>query len=134
MMKTDDEITKELREATDDLLWMSESDYPFEVVVWEGVTTITEKLLRERAGAPEEAPVETKSMEEFFRVAAGDQVWHSAQEQATARRYRRLVEVIEKHLAEVRVYRIGEINLVVLIVGRSRRGTLLGLQTRVVET
>lgn len=31
-MKTDNEITKELQQATDGLLWMSESDYPFEAV------------------------------------------------------------------------------------------------------
>ncbi len=133
-MKTDDEITKELREATDDLLWMSESDYPFEVIRWDGVTTITEDLLRERAGEADDAPIEIRSVEEFFGVAAGEQVWHSAQEQTTARRYRRLVELLGENLTDAKVYRIGRINLAALILGRSPAGTVMGIGTRLVET
>jgi len=133
-MKTDDEITKELQQATDGLLWMSESDYPFEAVKWDEVTTITEDLLRERAGEADDAPIETNSIEEFFRIATGEQVWHSAQEQTTARRYRRLVELLTENLTDAKAYRIGRINLEVLILGRSPAGTIMGIGTRLVET
>ncbi len=78
--------------------------------------------------------IETRSVEEFFGVAAGEQVWHSTNEQATARRYRRLVEHLGENLTDAKVYRIGGINLAVLILGRSPAGTLMGLRTRVVET
>ncbi len=35
-MKSDEQLCEELKEATRGLLFMSESEYPFEVVRWEG--------------------------------------------------------------------------------------------------
>ena len=121
---------------------MSESDYPLEVFRLEGTQTLTDDALRRQAGrdaddadaAAAAAPVTTQSVEDFFRVAAGEQEWKGAAELATARRYQALVNLLKTALDDVRVYRVGEINVAVYVVGRSAEGNLLGLSTRVVET
>ncbi|HEV2707170.1 MAG TPA: nuclease A inhibitor family protein [Pyrinomonadaceae bacterium] len=133
-MRTDEEIVRELERATTGLLFMSESDYPVEVFRLEGAEGLTHDLLRRKAGADGEAAVVVQSVEDFFRVAAGEQEWKGAAELETARRYQALVGLLKSALEDVRVYRVGEINIGVYVVGRSPAGNWLGVSTRVVET
>ena len=133
-MKSDEQLCAELKEATRGLLWMSESDYPFEVVRWEAAKELSPERMRKMAGQDERATVEERTIAAFFRVAAGEQEWKGAAELALAKRYRTLVRLLEENLKEASVYRVGEINIVVYIVGRSEEGNWLGVSTRVVET
>jgi len=134
-MKSDEQVCRELREATEGLLFMSESDYPFEIIKWEGAEEVSPERLRRIAGQDATAaPVEERTVEDFFRVAVGEPEWKGKAELATARRYQELVRLLEGELAGVRVYRVGEINIAVYAVGRSSEGNWLGVSTRVVET
>jgi hypothetical protein len=133
-MKSDEQLYKELQEATRGLLFMSESDYPFEVVRWEGVEEVSPEYLRKVAGQEATAVVEERTIADFFRVAAGEQEWKGAAELALAKRYQSLVRLLEENLKEVKVYRVGEINIGVYVLGRSEEGNWLGVSTRVVET
>ncbi|MDT7543530.1 MAG: hypothetical protein QOE33_3434 [Acidobacteriota bacterium] len=132
-MNDDDGLEQELREATQGLTFMSESDYPVEVVRWDKSTEPTPEFLRRLAGEDAQAPVETTTVEEFFRVAASETEWKGAAEIETARRYQKLVKLLEG-LSDLTVYRVGTINIPVYVVGRSASGDWLGVATRVVET
>ena len=55
-------------------------------------------------------------------------------EPARAGSFREVVRALTENLADVRVYRIGEINIPVYVLGRSGNGNRLGLSTRIVET
>jgi hypothetical protein len=133
-MKTDEQILKELESATAGLTFMSESDYPFEVVRWDSVNEMTTQYFRGLTGEPADAPVESESVEEFFRSAAAEAEWKSAAELLNAKRYQELLRLLKDSLEDVRVYKVGRVNLPVYIVGRSTKGNWLGLSTRVVET
>ncbi len=134
-MKSDDEILAGIAEAAEGLLMMSESDHPLEPFRL-GATAGEPDLarLRELAGARPDARVEVTTPETFFAVAAGEQSWKGEAELSAARRFRRLLRVLEAELSDLRVYRVGEINIAVYVLGRSPSGTWLGLSTRVVET
>lgn len=134
MMKTDEQLVKELKELTEGLLFMSESDYPFEIVYLEGKTELSQQQLRELAGTAADAPVETRTVEEFFRAAMSEPEWKKGQDLALARRYQSIVRLLKESLAELRVYRIGAIDIPVFILGKSSEGNWMGLSTRVVET
>lgn len=110
---------------------MSESDYPFEVIVWD---QITPKFLRQQAGAAMNAPIGEQSVADFFSVAAGEQEWKGERELATAKKYLALIKLLNDNLSDVRVYRVGSINMPVYVVGRSASGKAIGVSTRVVET
>jgi hypothetical protein len=133
-MKNDEEILQMLREATDGLLFMSESDYPFELVSWGPMDEVTSDYLCREAGAAPGAPVQVMSLEQFFERAMSEPEWKGKQELVIARRYQALVRLLKENLDELRVYKIGEINIPVYILGRSNSGNWLGLSTRVVET
>jgi hypothetical protein len=133
-MKSDREIIEELKQLTKGLLWMSESDYPFEIVFWEGRPEISPPFLRSLSGEAEDAPVEIVSVEEFFRVAMSEESWRGDESRLLAKKYRRLVQTLKDNLEDVKVYRVGKINMPVYIVGRSRTGNHIGISSRVVET
>lgn len=116
-MKSDEEIIEELKQQTKGLLFMSESDYPFETIYWKGLSEISAQYLRSLTGQAEDTPVEIVSVDEFFRNTMFD-----------------LVRTLKDSLDELKVYRVGKINIPVYIIGRSKTGNWLGVSTRVVET
>jgi hypothetical protein len=133
-MKSDEEIQQQLERAVAGLLVMSEADYPFEIVSWGATREITPDYLRTQAGAAPGATVQVLSPEKFFGQAMSEPEWKGADELAAARRYQALVRLLKENLDEPKVYRVGEINIPVYIVGRTPSGNWLGLSTRVVET
>ncbi|HEX8560810.1 MAG TPA: nuclease A inhibitor family protein [Pyrinomonadaceae bacterium] len=129
---TDEQLTRELEEATRGLTFMSESDYPFEVFRWEAAPT--PDALRALAGADPGAGVETQTAGQFFRAAASEPDWKGAEERALARRFQKLQRLLEENLADLKVYRVGSVNLAVFVAGRAPSGSWLGVSTRAVET
>lgn len=111
-------LMKRLSQAAAGLLFMSESDYPFELIQWEGPDELTAAFIRKVAGEAEDAPVQELEAEQFL---------HSG-------RYQRLLLVLQQELSDLRAYKVGRINMPVYVVGRSREGSWLGVATRVVET
>ena len=133
-MKTDDQLIEELEEATRGLSFMSESDYPLEVLRWEGVASLTPEFLRGLTGHDPAVPVEVLSAAEFFRAAASEPEWKGGAELAAARRFQALLRLLEENLSDLKVFRVGVVNMPAYVLGRGPSGGLIGLSTRVVET
>lgn len=108
----------ELRKASEGLLVMSESDYPFEVTQWDGATAINPHFLRSLTNEPKEAQVEEVPMNQFF----------------TDGRFERLERSLRENLTDLKVYKVGTISIPVYIVGKSPEGNWLGLSTRLIQT
>ncbi len=124
-----------LAKASSGLLMPSETDAPFEPIAW-GPTSgaLDEAAVRKLAGAPSGAPVETTTLDDLFRDAAQPKTWQDAQEKAQAKRFQDLAHLLKSSLTDLRVYRVGETNIEVFIVGKDARGHWSGLKTQVVET
>ncbi len=118
-MGADNQQVKErLSQAAAGLLFMSESDYPFEFIEWDCPTEPTADFIRRVAGEAENCPVQKLEVEQFLNSG----------------RYQRLLLALQHELSDLRVYKVGRINMPVYVVGRSRQGSWLGVATRVVET
>ncbi len=133
-MKGDEEVLDELRQSTEGLLFMSESDYPFQTFRWEAATEINAGYLRKLTGKSSDAPVRIQSVEDFFGAATSLPEWKQEQERDTAKRYQSLVQLLKENLPDAKVYRVGEISIEVFIVGKGHAGNWLGLSTKVIET
>ena len=118
MADNDAQILEQLKTATAGLLFMSESDYPFEVIHWEGLTDLTHEFLCRLSGESEDCKVEEMEVEDFL----------------LNEKYRNIVKVLSDNLAGPKAYKVGRINMPVYVVGRSERGNWLGVSTRVVQT
>jgi hypothetical protein len=129
-VKSDDEILTELARAADGLWYMSESDYPLAAVRTEGPDEPSPDRLRLIAGADACARVETRSLEGFFRDASAVRMGA----RPTPASFESVLRTLAENLTDIRVYRIGTVNIAVYVLGRSPSGSWLGVSTRVVET
>jgi hypothetical protein len=132
-----EEIIDRLQQATVDLLWMSESDYPFQIVRWSD-KEINSMLFPDRT----DEDIKMISLDDFFAPALKVEDWYETEELATVDRYKLLLEIIKSNLTELKVFRIGSIlpgrdsanEIDIYIVGKTPSGDIIGLQTRIVET
>lgn len=129
-------IVEILQAASSDLLFVSESEFPFEVFFWElpQGTEINLETIAKQTEIPTDAPIEFVDLESFFTPATMHQDWHGDFEIEIVEKYRHLVQVIQENLVDVRVVRIGKINIDVYIIGKTTGGNFAGLKTKVVET
>ncbi len=118
-LKSDEEILAKLRTATAGLFVMSESDYPFELIQWDGQIPITPEYLLNVSGGPESSAIEEANLDLFFNANE---------------RFRNVLAVLKNNLTDLKVYKVGTINIPVYIVGRSPKGNWLGLSTRLIQT
>lgn len=133
-MISDEQILAELKKAAEGLSVMSESDYPFGVVRWEGTVDLCPEYFRELHGEPAESPFRSEALNDFPGFVLSEPSGGGGAEPAGAARYQQLVRVLQANLTDVKVYRVGQVNIPVYVVGRSPDGNWLGLSTRVVET
>lgn len=126
------ELLNNLRSLTTNLLWMSEADYPFSVIYWENVDNIPEKLLQIH-DLPD-TTIEVRELDSFFSRATEEKDWYEEEEKAECFRYQDLVNLLKTNLSELKVYRVGEVEISCYILGKTDSGAIAGLSTISVET
>ncbi len=127
------EVIDRLKQATTDLLWSSESDYPFEVVSWELGIELTPTDLFSNIYDTDLA-IESISLTDLFEPVLTIEDWYEDAELALVDRYTNLLDSINNNLAEVQVFRVGEVEIDIYIIGKTLTGDIVGLKTRSVET
>lgn len=122
-----------LEAAAEGLVYLSEGDAPFEFVELGAADALTPESFAVLAGAPG-APVEEISLDRFFagHIEASDPGDPTAQ--SLVPRYRALRDALRETLADVRVFRLGRLELRCYAVGRTPAGTVAGLVTTAWET
>jgi Nuclease A inhibitor-like protein len=96
------EITNLLKQATTDLLWSSESDYPFEIVSWDRGVEMTPTNLFGKLTDPD-AAIATITLTDLFSPVLTVEDWYEEAELTQVKRYTDLLHAIESNLAEVKV-------------------------------
>lgn len=123
-----------LEQAAEGLLFLSETDAPFEYVELPGITgEMTAEVVASAVDAAG-APVETRSLDDFLagHIERADPA--DAVGQANVPRFRALKAVLAETLSGVRVFRVGEVDLRYYVLGRTKEGGVAGLVTRALET
>ncbi len=126
-------IIDRLKQATTDLLWSSESDYPFEIVTWELGTDLTPSDLFSNIYDTELA-IESVTLTDLFEPVLTIEDWYEQTELDLVDRYTNLLDSIGNNLGEAQVFRVGEVEIDIYIIGKTPTGDIVGLKTRSVET
>jgi len=127
--------TAALRKATRGLLYMSESDEPFEIVhLEEPVRAFGAAEACLVAKRPAGCRVQEQRLEEFFGELAQEHDWHGPSEKEDVRRYLDLWHYFKDYLAEATVFRVGELHVDIVIVGKAADKRWVGVKTRAIET
>ncbi len=108
------EFRRKLSEDLAGLLYLSETDAHLEVVPFEEAREL--------------------SFNEFFAPLIKKETWMSDEERTTADKFRKLKSFIQANMKRKRVYKIGAVEIDVLIVGEDLSGAPIVLRTKAVET
>ena len=125
-----DDAAATIQKAAAGLLYPSESDAPFDLVRWDATkgdpSPATVAALAGGTGKKRARPVEEVPAAEFFAALA---------ETDDAAKFEALEKALRRHLADLRVYRVGgSAKIDIYLLGRAASGEWLGLHTTSVET
>jgi hypothetical protein len=129
-----DWLVAQLKQASNGLLFGSETDAPFEVVSWYAQGELTPAKLLQLTNYPPNTSVELRTVDDFFAIATAEEDWHDQEERETVKRFQNLVSVLKQNLSQLQVYRVGNTNIDAYIVGVTDGGEWGGLSTKMVET
>ncbi|MEM1241015.1 MAG: nuclease A inhibitor family protein [Cyanobacteria bacterium P01_H01_bin.26] len=134
-MPTSQDLLPELETACENLLWRSEADCPFEVVVLPlHQQSLTVKMLLDSGDYPDNTPVTVVSLDDFFKQALIERAWFDSRELKRVERYRNLRDLLETTLENLQVYRLGKVEIDVYILGGTEDDQVIGVKTQAVET
>ncbi|MEB3216659.1 MAG: nuclease A inhibitor family protein [Nostocales cyanobacterium 94392] len=130
------DIPKKFKSLSENLVWMSESDYPFDVFIWSNqeLKEFNTQNLLQKTNHSLEAPVKVLQIDNFFHTATTEKDWYDDEKRKTVKRYKTLLENLKQNLDNIQVYKIGEVEIDVYIIGQLKSGDWLGLSTKAVET
>ena len=129
---SDRQFIQNLKQAIADLLWLSEAEYPFEIVYWQG--SLDKASLLQHYDYPPQTPVQTKEFLSFFASAAMEKEWYNETELAEVKRYRELVSLMQDNLNDLQVYLVGEVEIDAYILGKTQHQAIAGLKTKIIAT
>ena len=117
-------------------MFTSESDRPFEFVSLGSarLQRLDRKGFARLIGAGETERIEEKTLDDFLMRHIETSDPYDTRAQEIRPRYERLKHVLQRELPDVRVYRVGTVEVACYIVGTHKSGTILGLRTVAIET
>jgi hypothetical protein len=85
-------------------------------------------------GDSDSCPVREVAFDKFFADLTKEEDWHEEEEKAMVEKYRNLVEVLRAQLSDLKVFRVGETEVTIDVVGKAPSGNWAGVKTAAVET
>lgn len=131
------ELRRRLEQAAEGLVYSSESDRPFEYVIFPRISitpVLTWDRFAEVIGAPLGTATGERSLDEFFARHIERSDPYDERAQAIRPRYEALRSTLRDRLRDARVFRVGTIEVRCYVVGWDEHANLVGLATTAIET
>ncbi len=127
-------FAEKIKELSAGLFYISETDA--EILPFEG--TQAEKVTREniliQTNNLSDAPVEERDFAEIFARLTTIQEWFGEEEKAIAEKFSALQTFLQENLRDIKVFKIGKIQIDIYFVGLDSENYLKGIKTKAVET
>jgi Nuclease A inhibitor-like protein len=129
------ELMSRLRDLIAGLTYISETDAALEPISCDAVSGISLETVLDRFGDNSaDRDIEEIGFDEFFDRLICKRDWYHEREIARARQFALLKDALRENLTDLRVYRVGKVQIDIFIVGLDRNGVLIGVKTKAVET
>lgn len=127
-------MVSRISRAAEGLTYISETDAPFEYVELPQIDDVEPGIVATAVGIAKGTQVAEVGLEKFFARLVDVKDWFGPKEKEQAKKFRKLRDLLDKELTDIKVYRFGKIRIDILILGKNRDGTVVGLRTFSVET
>jgi hypothetical protein len=129
-------LLRDLRSAAKGLTFQSESDYPVKPFAQmskdKAAPSAQDFVAAQKTDAA--APVSEVDLDKFFGNVTQVEDWQSPEAQQNAKQFQTLIQKLKDNLSDIKVYKVGETEADVYVVGKTTSGDLAGVTTKVVET
>ncbi len=140
--KSSDEVSKNIPFSEHvnllltDLLYPSESDEPIEPVTCylHQAEPLTVSQIKDWLMLPPSIYVEEIPEADFWEPVATDQDWYGDEEKARTAKFGQLKQILETELTVRQVFRVGESEMDVYVLGRQEEGGRAGIKTKIIQT
>ena len=78
--------------------------------------------------------IDSTTLSDLFEPVLTIEDWYEQAELDLVDRYTNLLDSINNNLSEVQVFRVGEVEIDIYIIGKTPTGDIIGLKTRSIET
>lgn len=132
--KPEDLLFEKISKAAEGLNYISETDaelLPFVGNISESVSK--EEILNQTKNS-DNSKIEEMDFAEFFERLIKIRDWFGEEQSNNARKFAELKDLLEKNLRDIKVFRIGSIQIDIYAVGLSSKNILMGIKTKAVET
>ena len=123
---------REVEEAIAGLYYPSETDAPLAIAIYAD-PDLDATTLGQQLGANADQ-FEHHPADEFFRPVFSNFYWSTPQGDHLTQRYRHLQEVLQSHLEDLHLYRVGTVDVNLYLLGHHPSGCYIGVYTHTVET
>lgn len=127
-------LLDEIKKASKDLYYISETDA--EITAFDGGKSeaISPKIILDRSKAEKDAKVEERDFDEFFERLTKIEDWFEEDETENANRFAHLRDLLKSNLRDLRVFKVGEVQIKIYAAGLDAEDDLVGIRTEAVET
>jgi len=127
-------LPEQIKKISEGLYYISEMDAEILPFVGEQAASVSREAVLSQTGSPTDSQVEERDFAGFFARLTETQDWFGDEETETAKKYVKLKELLEKNLRDLKVFKVGKINLDIYAVGLDSEGRLTGIKTKAIET
>jgi len=127
-------FAEQVNKLSEGLYYISETDAPVSPFVGGKAESVSKEEILRQTKSEMNAPVEERNFAEIFARLMRVQDWFGDEEKETAVKFGRLKDFLEQNLKDLKVFKIGTIQIKVYFVGLDSEGRLMGIQTEAVET
>lgn len=129
-----DDLAEQIEKSVKGLWYMSETDAEIMPFIGNQTEAVTKENLLTQIEKQLDTPVEERDFTELFERLTKMQDWFGDEEKETAEKFSVLRNLLETNLKDLKVFKVGKIELDVYVVGLDSEGNLMGIQTKAVET
>ena len=128
------DLPEKLKKAVKNLFYISETDAEIQPFVGQTASAVTiNDILRQTEKSLNEK-VEERDFGQLFERLTKIQDWFGDEEKEKAKKFAIVRDLLTENLKDLKVFKVGEVEVEIFIVGLDEQGKLIGVKTKAVET
>ena len=128
------DLPEQIKKAAKGLYYISETDAEITPFIGAKAKTVSKEEILRQTKNSSDAPIEERDFSEIFQRLTKIQDWYGEEEIAAANKFAALKQLLENNLKDLKVYKIGNIQIDIYFVGLAPESVLMGIKTQSVET
>jgi hypothetical protein len=128
------DFKKEISQIVKDLTYLSETDAEILPFIGTKALEINNDTILSQTNKPLNSEIVEQKFDEFFEPLIELQSWFGAEEKQIAAQFAELKKILQENLIDIKVFRIGKIEIDIYVVGLDAENICRGIQTKAVET